>query len=143
MIKIVTVYAALITASVTYGQSSNEASEKPVVIMVSTEWCAPCREMKKNVMPKIYQKFDGDVTFITVNPDKNQDIAKYITDGGPIPQLVIFHKTQQGWLRKKLVGGHRYDDVEAFITSKDLTNARSFQSKDFDSIREKLENIKK
>jgi thioredoxin-like negative regulator of GroEL len=97
-------------------QKTTEKTGKPLVIMVSTDWCPPCQTMKKTILPRV--KAHGGlrrVTFAMVNPDQDGDLANEITGGGPIPQLVMFRKTNKGWVRKKLVGGQSVEDVEQFI----------------------------
>jgi thioredoxin-like negative regulator of GroEL len=89
---------------------------KPMVIMVSTDWCPPCQVMKKTVLPRV--RAHGllrKVAFARVNPDQEAELANQITGGGPIPQLVMFRKTRRGWVRKALVGGQSVETVEEFI----------------------------
>ena len=38
-----------------------------------------------------------------------------LTGGGPVPQLVMYRKTPNGWLRRKLIGGQSVEAVEEFI----------------------------
>ncbi|MFW5692962.1 MAG: hypothetical protein ACOCWL_01980, partial [Thermoguttaceae bacterium] len=42
-------------------------------------------------------------------------LAKRLTGGGPVPQLVMFRKTEQGWVRRKLIGRQSVEVVERFI----------------------------
>jgi thioredoxin-like negative regulator of GroEL len=89
---------------------------KPMVIMVSTDWCPPCQVMKRSVLPRV--RAHGllrKVAFARVNPDQEAELANQITGGGPIPQLVMFRKTKRGWVRKALVGGQSVETVEEFI----------------------------
>jgi len=89
---------------------------KPMVIMVSTEWCAPCQTMKKRIIPRIRERaVFRRVAFAMVNPDQDAELAEQITGGGPVPQLVMYRKTAKGWMRRKLIGGQSVEDVEAFI----------------------------
>jgi thioredoxin-like negative regulator of GroEL len=84
--------------------------------MVSTDWCPPCQVMKKTILPRVREHgFLRKVIFAVVNPDRDRDLAQEITGGGPIPQLVMFHKTADGWARTKLVGGQNVETVEEFI----------------------------
>ncbi|MCE5302077.1 MAG: thioredoxin family protein [Planctomycetaceae bacterium] len=90
---------------------------KPMVVMVSTDWCAPCQTMKKAIIPKVREHgLLRKVAFAIVNPDRDGELANQLTGGGPIPQLVMFRKTATGWLREKLVGGQSVEQVEEFIT---------------------------
>jgi thioredoxin-like negative regulator of GroEL len=89
---------------------------KPMVVMVSTEWCRPCQMMKKTVLPRIRERgLLRKVAFTVVNPDRDGELAQQLTGGGPIPQLVMFRKTARGWKRQKLVGGQSVETVEQFI----------------------------
>jgi thioredoxin-like negative regulator of GroEL len=101
-----------------YADAQQKAMEtgKPMVVMVSTEWCPPCQVMKKNVIPQVRQHgLLRRVLFAVVNPDRDRDLANQLTGGGPIPQLVMYRKTPNGWMRRKLIGGQSVESVEGFI----------------------------
>jgi thioredoxin-like negative regulator of GroEL len=106
------------TAAETYSAARQTTVDtgKPMVIMVSTEWCPPCQVMKKKILPRVREHgLLRKVAFANVNPDKDGELANQITGGGPIPQLVMFRKTAKGWMRKKLIGGQSVETVEEFI----------------------------
>jgi thiol-disulfide isomerase/thioredoxin len=89
---------------------------KPMVIMVSTDWCPPCQVMKKTILPRVREHgLLRKVAFARVNPDEDAELAEKITGGGPIPQLIMFRKTSKGWVRKVLIGGQSVETVEEFI----------------------------
>jgi thioredoxin-like negative regulator of GroEL len=89
---------------------------KPMVIMVSTDWCPPCQTMKKKILPRVREHgLFRKVAFAHVNPDRDAELAEQLTGGGPIPQLVMYRKTPKGWVRKKLIGGQSVEAVEEFI----------------------------
>jgi thioredoxin-like negative regulator of GroEL len=91
-------------------------SGKPMVVMVSTDWCVPCQTMKKRILPRVRERgLFRRVSFAMVNPDKDAELAEQITGGGPVPQLVMYRKTPNGWMRRKLIGGQSVEDVEKFI----------------------------
>ena len=50
-----------------------------------------------------------------VNPDRDKELADKLIGGGPIPQLVMFRRKGDGWVRKNLVGGQSVEAVEEFI----------------------------
>ena len=105
-------------AAETYSAARRATVEtgKPMVIMVSTDWCPPCQVMKKKILPRVREHgLLRKVAFAVVNPDRDSELANQITGGGPIPQLVMFRKTPKGWVRKKLVGGQSVETVEEFI----------------------------
>jgi thioredoxin-like negative regulator of GroEL len=104
--------------SPSYAEAHRLATEtgKPIVVMVSTDWCRPCQMMKKTIMPRIRERgLLKNVTFAVVNPDHDGELAQKLTGGGPIPQLVMYCKTSDGWKRRKLVGGQTVESVEQFI----------------------------
>ena len=93
------------------------ATGKPMVVMVGTDWCPPCQNMKRTILPRVRQGgLLRKVIFAVVNPDRESQLAQQITGGGPIPQLVMFRKSGKGWLRTKLVGGQTVEAVEEFIS---------------------------
>jgi thioredoxin-like negative regulator of GroEL len=101
-----------------YAEAHRSTTEtgKPLVVMVSTDWCAPCQTMKRTILPRVREHgLLRKVSFATVNPDNDGELAEKLTGGGPIPQLVMYRKTANGWTRKKLVGGQSVEAVEEFI----------------------------
>jgi thioredoxin-like negative regulator of GroEL len=103
----------------TYTEAHQTTTEtgKPLVVMVSTDWCPPCQTMKKTILPRVREHgLLRKVAFAIVNPDRDKDLAEKITGGGPIPQLIMFRKTADGWTRKKLIGGQSVESVEEFIS---------------------------
>lgn len=105
-------------AAETYADARQTVTEtgKPMVVMVSTDWCPPCQTMKKTILPRVRERgMLKKVVFAIVNPDRDKDLAERLTGGGPIPQLIMFRKTPDGWVRKKLIGGQSVETVEEFI----------------------------
>jgi len=103
----------------TYAEAHRTTTEtgKPMVVMVSTDWCPPCQIMKKTVLPRVRERgLLRKVAFAMVNPDRDGELAEKLTGGGPIPQLVMFRRTADGWIRKKLIGGQSVETVEEFIS---------------------------
>ena len=104
--------------STTYAEAHRITAKtgKPMIIMVGTDWCGPCQQMKKSILPEVRKHgMFKDVSFAMVNADRQQDLARKLTGGGPIPQLVMYRKTNDGWKRSKLVGGQSVKKVEGFI----------------------------
>ncbi len=101
-----------------YAEARREIAEtgKPMMVMVSTDWCGPCQSMKRNVLPKLRERgLFKRVAFAQVNADRDSELAKELTGGGPVPQLVMYRRTGRGWIRRKLVGGQSVEKVEQFI----------------------------
>ena len=107
---------------------------QPIVILVGAEWCPACVEMKQNVMPKIRkQGILRRVVFANVNLDRQGKLAKQLTGGGPIPQMIMYRKTRKGWLRRALIGGQSPKTIENFIQ----------QGVDLDAATKKTESARK
>ncbi len=89
---------------------------KPMVVMVGTEWCPPCQTMKRHILPELRKRrCFGKIVFARVNADDEAALAKRLTGGGPVPQLIMFRKTENGWARRKLIGKHSVETVEQFV----------------------------
>jgi len=108
----------LSTDAETYAQAHQEMTEtgKPMLVMVGTDWCGPCRKMKQKVLPEVRKKgLLRRVAFALVNADRERKLAAKLIGRGPIPQLIMFRETTDGWRRRKLVGGHATEKVEKFL----------------------------
>jgi len=104
------------------GESYTEAHQvtmktgKPMLVMVSTEWCPACQVMKRRILPQIRERgLLSRVAFASVNPDQDNELSHQLIGGGPIPELVMFRKTPRGWIRRVLVGAQSVEGVEQFI----------------------------
>jgi len=117
-------FAALLQASVlatgaeTYAYAHRATAEtgQPMVVMVGADWCPACQAMEQNIIPQVRQRgIFRRVAFAIVNVDRERELATQLTSGGPIPQLITFHKTSVGWRRRVLIGGQTVETVESFI----------------------------
>jgi len=108
----------------TYAEAHKVMSEtgRPMVVMVGTDWCGPCQKMEKTVLPEVRRRgLLGRVAFALVNADREQKLAGKLIGRGPVPQLIMFHRTDKGWRKKKLVGGQSVETVESFIRTAGLS----------------------
>jgi len=108
----------LCTDAESYARAHKEMIEtgKPMVVMVGTDWCGPCRKMKQVVLPEVRKRgLLQQVAFALVNADRERKLAAKLIGKGPIPQLIMFRKTPDGWRRRKLVGGQKVEKVEQFL----------------------------
>jgi thioredoxin-like negative regulator of GroEL len=115
---------AMCTAAVggSDGESYTEAHQaaaktgKPMLVMVSTEWCPACQVMKRRILPQIRERgLLSRVAFASVNPDQDGELSHQLIGNGPIPELVMYRKTPRGWIRRVLVGSQSVENVEQFI----------------------------
>ena len=89
---------------------------QPMVVMVGAEWCPACKAMEANVIPEIrHRGLLRRVAFALVDLDRDHEIGSKLIEGGPIPQLIVFRKTPQGWRNRRLIGSQSVETVEEFI----------------------------
>lgn len=101
-----------------YAEAYKEASEngKPLMVLVTTDWCPGCVTMKQRVMPRLFSRGKmRHVTYSVVNADQDARLASKLMQGQSIPQLIVFTKTAEGWKREQFVGAQSEETVEAVI----------------------------
>jgi len=60
---------------------------RPMVVMVGAEWCPACKAMETNVIPQVRRRgVLGRVAFAIVDLDRQRNLGRTLTRGGPIPQ---------------------------------------------------------
>jgi len=115
----------LLQVSLTAGEKDNYAQAwkattqtgKPMVVLVGATWCPACVEMKEKVIPKLRQRgVLKRVSFAAVDFDRQRELGRELTGGGPIPQLLMYRKTNLGWRLRRLIGRQEVKTVETFIT---------------------------
>ncbi len=110
--------AALSAGSQDYATAFRQTSEtgKPLVVLIGADWCPGCRQMKYTTIPEVERSGGlSNVAFAYVNTDQDRTLANKLMQGGSIPQLVMYRKTDSGWKRKQLTGAQSTGSVEAFI----------------------------
>lgn len=96
----------------------NAETGRPLVILVGADWCPACRKMKNTFLPQVARRgLLRKVAFANVNTDREQRLAKRLTKGDSIPQLIMFRKTPNGWKRHALVGAQSPESIEKFINA--------------------------
>ena len=93
-----------------------QESGRPLVVLVGAEWCPGCRTMKHSVIPQL-EKEGGlaNVAYAYVNADDQGKLAGQLMQGSTIPQLILYHKTDNGWKRQRIIGARAANEVQAFI----------------------------
>jgi thioredoxin-like negative regulator of GroEL len=103
----------------TYADAHRKTVEtgQPMVVMVGADWCPACQQMEKNILPQIRQHgLLRRVCYAHVNLDHEQELGRQLTNGGPIPQLIVFRKTADGWHRRQLIGGQSVQTGEELLS---------------------------
>ena len=104
------------TNSYSDARKDSDTTGRPMIVLVGAEWCPACVEMKNNVIPKM--KRGGllrKVAFAVVDLDRQKKLGRELTGGGPIPQIIMYRKTREGWRRRRLIGGQSVKTLSAFI----------------------------
>ena len=99
-----------------------QRGDKPLLVFVSAEWCAPCRTMKATTLPQLKQKEAfRDFHFATVDLGKEEELARKLIGKRGIPHLIVFEKKNNKWERRFLRGMQTPATVEAFMAQSEST----------------------
>lgn len=90
--------------------------EKPLLVLVTAEWCPPCKIMKNTTIPELMQKQAfKDFHYSTVDLDNDQKLARQLIGDRGVPQLIMYEKRNDKWIRRYLRGIQTPATVEAFV----------------------------
>jgi thioredoxin-like negative regulator of GroEL len=102
----------------TYAEAHKVTTEtgRPLLVLVGADWCPACQELKNQVIPQLRKGgVLRKVAFAIVNLDREQELGSKLTGGGPIPQLLLFRRTSDGWRTRQLIGGQDVETVKNFL----------------------------
>lgn len=112
--------------SYTEARRQTEETGRPLVVIVGAEWCPACQVMKNSVLPQVRENGTlRKVAFAAVDLDRESKLGKNLIGSGPIPQLIMFRKNGESWMRRKLIGGQSVATVERFIEDGVALNDRA------------------
>lgn len=107
--------------AMTYAQAFKKAKEgdKPLLVLVTADWCAPCRQLKMATLPTLIQRNSfRNFHFAMMDYDKQPELAKELIGDRGLPQMIMFEKSNGKWLRRTINGNrgiHSVQGVEMFV----------------------------
>jgi thioredoxin 1 len=90
------------------------ASEKPVLVDFSAEWCGPCKMMPQ-ILKQVKDNLGDKVTIIKIDVDKNPAAASAYRVQG-VPTLIVFKNGETKWRQSGVIqAGPLQKIVEQYI----------------------------
>lgn len=93
-----------------------QEGDRPMLVLVTAEWCPPCKVMKSTTIPQLMQRNAfSQFHYATVDLDAEERLAKQLIGDRGVPQLIMFEKQNGEWVRRYLRGIQTPATVEAFV----------------------------
>lgn len=93
-----------------------QATDRPLLVLVTAEWCPPCQRMKSTTIPELMARDAfGGFHFAAVDYDQENELARDLIGDRGVPQLLMFEKHEDRWIRRYITGYKTAATVEAFI----------------------------
>ena len=106
-----------------------QAVDKPLLVLITAEWCPPCKVMKSTTIPELMQKSAfKEFHYTTVDLDKEAKLARQLIGDRGVPQLIMYEKRDGNWVRRYLRGYKSAPVVEAFIAQANNVRTASADS---------------
>ena len=93
-----------------------ERTGRPMVVLVTAEWCGPCQQLKSNVLPDPRIKnLLRDYTCTMVDLDRESRLAQKLGGSQGVPFLVVYVPDGDGWKRRTVRGYQSVDALAQFL----------------------------
>ncbi len=115
---IITVTGLAVDDPTDYKTAYNNAQkgDKPLLVLVTAKWCPPCQVMKSTTIPTLMQKQAfKDFHYATVDLDAEEALARQLIGHRGVPQIILYEKHNDKWVRRYLRGIQTPETVEAFV----------------------------
>ncbi len=106
-----------------------QAGNKPLLVLVTAEWCAPCQMLKRTTLRDMMaQRGFNDFHFAMVDADREPETAAKLTENRPVPQFIIFERKGSTWNRRYSIGFHSVGELQAFLAPSIKSDVRMAQN---------------
>ncbi len=93
-----------------------QGGDKPLLVLVTATWCPPCQVMKSTTIPDLMSRDSfKDFHYAMVDLDQEEELARQLIGDRGLPQLIMYEKQEDRWLRRYLRGMQSTEAVEAFV----------------------------
>lgn len=110
----------LLLSSIAFGQSYErglakaESTNSPLVIVVTTQWCGPCKALKAEIETMRKAELRNAVV-VYIDAEADPDLAKQLMDGTTVPQVIMYRRTNGIWRRVRAVGLQTRDRIAEML----------------------------
>jgi thiol:disulfide interchange protein len=93
-----------------------ERTGRPMVVLVTAEWCAPCQQLKHDVLPNPQIKdLLENFSCAMVDLDADPSLAQKLSGAAGVPFMAVYVPDGDGWQRRTIRGYQSVESLARFI----------------------------